>query len=96
MTKAALEMLARGLVIELSPYHITVNAVAPGATMTERTAEDPLYETTWSRLTPMGRPGLPEDVAKAVVFLVSPEARQITGQTLVVDGGWSVTSPGPS
>jgi glucose 1-dehydrogenase len=95
MTKAALEMLARGLVIELSPYHITVNAVAPGATMTERTAEDASYEATWSRLTPMGRPGRPEDVAKAVVFLVSPEARQITGQTLVVDGGWSVISPGP-
>jgi 3-oxoacyl-[acyl-carrier protein] reductase len=96
MSKAGLEMLARGLVIELSPYRITVNAVAPGATMTERTAEDVNYEKTWSELTPMGRPGTPEDVAKAVVFLVSPEARQITGQTLVVDGGWSVISPGPA
>jgi 3-oxoacyl-[acyl-carrier protein] reductase len=95
MSKAGLEMLARGLVIELSPYRITVNAVAPGATMTERTAEDVNYEKTWSELTPMGRPGTPEDVAKAVVFLVSSEARQITGQTLVVDGGWSVISPGP-
>jgi len=96
MSKAALEMLARGLVIELSPYGITVNAVAPGATMTERTAEDAGYEKTWSRLTPMGRPAAPEDVAKAVVFLVSPEARHITGQTLVVDGGWTAISPGPA
>lgn len=95
MSKAALEMLARGLVIELSQYKITVNAVAPGATMTERTVEDAGYEKTWSALTPMGRPGTPEDVAKAVVFLVSPEARHITGQTLVIDGGWIVISPGP-
>jgi glucose 1-dehydrogenase len=96
MTKAALEMLARGLVIELSPYRITVNAVGPGATMTERTAEDAGYEKTWSELTPMGRPALPEDIAQAVVFLVSPEARHITGQTLVIDGGWTAISPGPA
>jgi NAD(P)-dependent dehydrogenase (short-subunit alcohol dehydrogenase family) len=96
MTKAALEMLARGLVIELSPYKITVNAVAPGATLTERTSMDPSYEPTWSQLTPMGRPALPEDIAQAVSFLVSPEARHITGQTLVVDGGWTAISPGPA
>jgi 3-oxoacyl-[acyl-carrier protein] reductase len=96
MTKAALEMLAKGLVIELSPYRITVNTVAPGATMTERTAADANYEATWSALTPMGRPALPEDVAQAVAFLVSPEARHITGQTLIVDGGWTAISPGPA
>jgi NAD(P)-dependent dehydrogenase (short-subunit alcohol dehydrogenase family) len=96
MSKAALEMLAKGLVIELSPYGINVNAVAPGATMTERTGEDVRYETTWSELTPMGRPATPDDIAKAVLFLVSPEARHITGQTLVVDGGWTAISPGPA
>ena len=95
MSQAALEMLARGLVVELSPYGITVNAVAPGATLTERTAADADYEATWQRLTPMGRAGTPADVAQAVLFLVGPGARQITGQTIVVDGGWSVVSPGP-
>lgn len=95
MSKAALEMLARNLVLDLSPLGITVNAVAPGATLTERTAEDPAYEKTWSALTPMGRPASVEDIANAVLFLVSPEASHITGQTLIVDGGWTTISPGP-
>jgi len=95
MSKAALEMLARNLVIELSPYHITVNTVAPGATLTERTAEDAEYEKTWSALTPMGRPASVSDIAQAALFLVSPQAGHITGQTLVVDGGWTTVSPGP-
>lgn len=95
MSKAALEMLARSLVVELSPYRITINAVAPGATLTERTAADPTYEKTWSALTPMGRPATPSDIAHAVLFLTGPGARHITGQTLIVDGGWTVVSPGP-
>jgi 3-oxoacyl-[acyl-carrier protein] reductase len=95
MTKAGLQMLARGLVLELSPHKISINAVAPGATMTERTLEDKDYEKTWSHLTPMGRPATVDDVANAVLFLVSPESRHITGQTLVVDGGWTATSPSP-
>jgi glucose 1-dehydrogenase len=92
MTKAALEMLAKNLVIELSPYKITVNTVAPGATLTERTQEDADYKKTWSRITPMGRPATVEDVANAALFLVSPKAGHITGQNLVVDGGWTAVS----
>src|SRR5882757_7810402 len=95
MSKAALEMLARNLVIELSPYRITVNAVAPGATLTERTADDAGYEKTWSAITPLGRPASTLDIANAALFLVSPLARHITGQTLVIDGGWTATSPSP-
>ena len=95
MSKAALEMLARSLVIELSPYKITVNAVAPGATMTERTADDTNYEKVWSTITPMGRPATTRDIADAALFLVSPRAGHITGQTLVVDGGWTAVSPEP-
>lgn len=95
MTKAALEMLAKGLVIELSPYRINVNSIAPGATLTERTADDPAYEKTWSAITPMGRPASPGDIAEAALFLVSDGARHITGQNLVIDGGWTSVSPPP-
>lgn len=95
MTKAALDMLARNLVIELSAYKINVNTIAPGATITERTTNDPDYESVWSKLTPMGRPGTTTDVANAALFLVSDKAKQITGQCLVIDGGWSVISPSP-
>ena len=95
MTKAALEMLAKNLVIELSPYRITVNAIAPGATLTERTLDDPAYETVWSGLTPMGRPATPTDIADAALFLVSGSASHITGQSLVIDGGWTSISPSP-
>jgi len=95
MTKAALEMLAKNLVIELSPYKITVNTVAPGATLTERTQEDTDYKATWSRITPIGRAATVKDVANAVLFLVSPKAGHITGQNLVVDGGWTAISVSP-
>lgn len=95
MTKAALEMLAKHLVIELSPHKINVNCIAPGATKTERTMQDHDYDKTWSKLTPMGRAAMPADIASAVAFLVSPAARHITGQTLVVDGGWTSVSPNP-
>jgi glucose 1-dehydrogenase len=95
MSKAALEMLAKNLVIELSPYKININTVAPGATLTERTVADKEYETTWSRITPLGRPATVEDIAHAALFLVSDEARHITGQSLVVDGGWTSVSPSP-
>lgn len=95
MTKAALEMLARTLVIELSQYGINVNAVAPGATLNQRTTNDPEYHSTWSRITPLGKPASTLDIANAVCFLVSPNASHITGQTLVIDGGWSCISPSP-
>ena len=95
MTKAAIEMLAKNLVIELSPFKININAIAPGATLTERTLEDKEYEKTWSSITPMGRPATVADIAAAALFLVSDEARHITGQSLVIDGGWTSTSPNP-
>jgi 3-oxoacyl-[acyl-carrier protein] reductase len=95
MSKAALEMLAKTLVIELSPLGINVNAIAPGATVTERTTMDPQYVEIWSRITPMRKPAYPIDIANAAVFLTSPASRHITGQTLVIDGGWSSVSPEP-
>ena len=95
MSKAALEMLAKTLVVELSPFKITVNAIAPGATATERTLKDPDYEETWSRITPIGKPATTKDISHAALFLVSPHAGHITGQTLVIDGGWTSVSPSP-
>ncbi len=95
MSKAALEMLAKNLVIELSPFKININAIAPGATLTERTQEDENYEKVWSGITPLGRPASVIDIAKAALFLVSSDARHITGQTLMIDGGWTSISPSP-
>jgi glucose 1-dehydrogenase len=95
MSKAALEMLAKNLVIELSQHKININTVAPGATLTERTLEDPTYEKIWSELTPMGRPASTADIANTVVFLLSERAKHITGQSIVIDGGWTSISPSP-
>jgi len=95
MSKAALEMLAKNLVIELSEYKINVNTIAPGATLTERTTDDPQYAATWSELTPMGRPANVSDIANAALFLISEKAKHITGQSLIIDGGWTSISPSP-
>ena len=95
ITKAGLEMLAKNLVIDLSPFHINVNAIAPGATVTERTLEDKEYTKTWSRITPLGKPATTDEIANAALFLVSPGARHITGQSLIIDGGWTSVSPSP-
>ena len=95
MTKAGLEMLAKQLVIDFSPLGITVNAIAPGATLTERTLDDPTYVPIWSRITPMGRPATVADITNAALFLIAPASRHITGQSLVVDGGWTSISPPP-
>jgi NAD(P)-dependent dehydrogenase (short-subunit alcohol dehydrogenase family) len=95
MSKAALEMLAKNLVIELSPYKINVNTLAPGATLTERTMEDADYRKIWSSITPMGRPASSLDIGNAALFLVSDKAKHITGQSLIIDGGWTSISPSP-
>ena len=95
MTKAGLEMLAKNLVIELSPHHININAIAPGATLTERTVDDKDYEKIWSKITPLGKPATTIEIANAALFLVSDNAKHITGQSLVVDGGWTSVSPEP-
>ena len=97
MTKAALEMLARNLVLELSPHGITINCVAPGAVITPRNLrDDPDFEATWAELIPLERAIQVEDIASATLFLASEEASAITGQALVVDGGWTSASPVPS
>lgn len=95
MSKAAIELLAKNLVVDLSPLQININCIAPGATSTERTVNDKEYTKTWSAITPLGRPASVEDIAQAALFLVSNDAKHITGQTLIVDGGWTAVSPSP-
>tara|TARA_R110002049_G_scaffold308910_1_gene514821 strand:- start:11517 stop:12290 length:774 start_codon:yes stop_codon:yes gene_type:complete len=95
MTKAALEMLAKSLSIELANHKITVNAIAPGATLTERTQSDKNYKATWEELTPTHVVSTTKDIANAALFLLSDSSSQITGQTIIVDGGWTSVSPPP-
>ena len=95
MSKAAIEMLARNLVIDLSPYGININAIAPGATMTERTRAIENFEEEWGSVTPLGKTASTKNIVDAALFLVSEKADYITGQSLVVDGGWTSVSPNP-
>lgn len=96
VSKAGIIHMARVLALELGGYGITVNAICPGAIVTERTvADDPDYAQKWGGVTPDGRAGEVEDIVAAALFLASPAARHITGQTIQVDGGWSLRSPIP-
>ena len=88
MTKAALETLARNLSLEVARLGITVNAIAPGATATPRTGSDPDWEAAWAEATPNGKVATTADVAATALFLLSDAAAHVTGQSLVVDGGW--------
>ena len=93
-SKGGMEQFTKVAAAELGPYGITVNCVAPGAILIERTArESDDYAGQWSKLTPMGRVGYPADVAEAVAFLCTDAADFISGQTLMVDGG--IFSRGP-
>lgn len=94
--KAALENYSRGLALELAPLGIRVNTVSPGRTTTpggEATREQwaglsvAPGETNANDTTPLGRDGRPDDIANAVLFLVSDRTSWLTGRNLVVDGG---------
>ena len=96
MTKSALQMMARSLVVELGAFGVTINALAPGATLTERTKlEQDDYAGVWSKLVPRGKIAMPADIANSCLFLLSNASAHVNGVTLVVDGGWSATSPLP-
>ena len=92
VSKAALEALVRYLAVELAPRGIRVNAVSAGVVETGALEHFPNKEAMleMGARNPVGRMVTPEDVAAGVTFLCSPEADMIRGQTLVVDGGWSL------
>ncbi len=87
-TKAALDAMTRALARELGSRNIRVNAIAPGYLETEMThGLSDFQRDQVIRRTPLGRLGVPADVAGVVLFLLSPASAYMTGQTLVVDGG---------
>jgi NAD(P)-dependent dehydrogenase (short-subunit alcohol dehydrogenase family) len=92
MTKAAISHLTKCLAVEWGQYNITVNAVAPTFINTPGTAEaleDTAFRADVLSRIALGRIGEPMEVASAVVFLASPAASLITGDTLLIDGGWT-------
>ena len=96
-SKAAIESLIRYLAAELAIENIQVNAVAPGIVLTDALKRfqsvqeqgEAMFDAVRDR-TPVGRLGVPEDVADVVTFLCSPQAQMICGQTVIMDGGHSL------
>lgn len=92
MTKHALEGLTKAMAVELAPRKIRVNAVAPTfveTPMTKPMLSDPDFGAFVQRMIPLGQVALTDDIAGAVAYLCSDEARMITGHSLLVDGGWT-------
>ena len=91
--KAGSRSLARSLAVEYGDYGIRVNVVAPGAIKTDATAAHHAVSPQSTARIPIGRIGSPDDIANAILFFASPLSSYVTGQTLLVDGGASVTFP---
>src|SRR5690554_1563743 len=94
-SKGGVAMFTKNFALEVAPYNIQVNAIAPGAIITEgagrqddKTEEEikQIFDE-FTKMIPLGRAGEPDDIAKAAVFLASPAADYITGEMIVVDGG---------
>ena len=86
-SKGGVEAFTRAAALDLAPFGIRVNAVAPGAIRTDTSGSDPETLARRAAPIPLGRVGEPEEIAAAVVFLASDAASYVTGQTLIVDGG---------
>jgi NAD(P)-dependent dehydrogenase (short-subunit alcohol dehydrogenase family) len=92
MTKHAIEGLTKAMAVELAPMGIRVNSVAPTfieTPMTRPMLDDPTFRQDVMAKIPLGRLGQVDEVANAVLFLASPAASLITGDSLKTDGGWT-------
>ncbi len=91
-SKGGINSMIRALALELASKKITVNAIAPGAIETPGAMKSLTEEARKQTIAiiPLARFGLPEDIANAVLFLASEKSDYITGQTIIVDGGWTL------
>jgi NAD(P)-dependent dehydrogenase (short-subunit alcohol dehydrogenase family) len=95
--KAGVVNLTRAMALELGPRGVLVNGIAPGSVLTEGTRQlfygpDGKFKDAVRQLLahiPLGRPGLPEEIAHAALFLAAPESSYVNGHILTVDGGWT-------
>ena len=91
--KAGVAHLMRMVALELAAYQITVNAIAPGFFATNiggGHTRQPAMQAAMSRVIPMHRVGLPEDMQGLALFLASPASAYVTGQQISIDGGWTL------
>jgi len=92
-SKAAVSMLAKSLAVEWAPWGIRVNALEPGYTLSDMTRQfmeaNPELAAQWTSLIPMGRMGEPSDLIGAVTYLASSNSSYLTGQSIVIDGGYT-------
>ena len=103
IAKAGLIRMSMNMAVELGAHGITCNSVAPGLIDSralppeeERLRAGPDYEPGVAAVVPLRIPGIPADIANAIAFLCSDDARYVTGQCITVDGGLTVGGPGPS
>ncbi len=94
--KSAVEGITRSLAVELGTYNIRINSIAPGPIYSTRTKffleQNPTVKTKMLARTPLNRIGELSDIADMVLFLSSDYSKHVTGQQLVIDGGWSVNA----
>src|SRR5499433_1041109 len=95
ISKGGMRQMTRSLAIEFAKDNICVNSIAPGrfwTKMTDSVFSNPVLYDSAVSVIPMGRPGIPSELAGATVFLASDASDYITGETITIDGGWTVSA----